>query len=65
VPLQVEPQLIRPSPLVTVPCPVLLTVSVNDGAVLRVKLAETVCAALIVTVQPPAPLHAPLQPAKL
>ena len=63
--LQVEPQLIMPSPLATVPFPGLLTVSVKDGPICCVKLAKTVCAAFIVTLQAPVPRQAPLQPAKL
>jgi hypothetical protein len=54
-----------PGQLVTVPIPLTPTVSVSGGIELAENIAETLCAAFIVTVQPPVPLHAPPQPAKL
>ena len=60
---QVAPQLIRPGVPVTVPVPVpfLATDSVNLGT----KLADTDCAALMVTMHVPVPeQEAPLQPVK-
>jgi hypothetical protein len=51
--------------LVTVPIPVTPTLSVLGGAEADENVAETLCAAFIVTVQLPVPLHAPPQPAKL
>ena len=68
--MQVAPQLMPPGLLETLPVPVpdLVTVSakfVGAGGVV-VKLAVTLCAALIVTAQVEAvPLHAPPQPVKL
>src|SRR5207302_782519 len=62
---QVVPQAMPAGALVTVPlpAPVLLTVSVKDG---RAKVAVTVCAAFIVTVQVPVPEQPPpLQPVKV
>ena len=47
--------------LVTVPLPVLLT---ESAKVCCVKVADTLCAEFIVTMQPPVPLQAPPQPAK-
>ena len=49
--------------LVTVPVPDLTTVSVYLGS--AVKVAATLWAALMVTVQIPVPVQAPLQPANL
>ena len=58
------PQLIPAGALVTVPLPVpaLLTVSAK---VCGVKVAVTVVAALMLTVQAPVPVHAPVQPLKV
>ena len=62
----VEPQLIPAGLLVTVlveaPEPDFVTFRITGG--FSVKVAVTVWAALIVTVQAPVPLHAPDQPAK-
>jgi hypothetical protein len=58
--LQVDGQLMPEGELVTVPLPVTLTVNVDSW----VKVAVTARAVLIVTVQPPVPLQAPLQPLK-
>ena len=65
--MQLVPQLaIPPSSELTVPLPVptLLTVTARLKRC-GVKLAVTDCAALIVTVQMPVPVHAPLQPPKV
>ncbi len=59
--LQVEPQLMPVGELVTVPLPVSLTESVNSC----VNVADTLSAALMVTMQLPVPLQAPLQPVKV
>ena len=56
------PQLIPAGALMTVPLPALLTVSAK---VWVVKVAVTVVAALMLTVQVPVPVHAPLQPLKV
>ena len=47
--------------LVTVPLPVLPTESAKDSCV---KVADTLCAEFIVTMQLPVPLQAPPQPVK-
>ncbi len=57
---EVTVQLIPPLP-VTVPLPVPTPVTVT---VVELKVAPTDCAAVIVTEQAPAPVQAPLQPAK-
>jgi hypothetical protein len=49
---------------VPLPVPTLLTVTVRLKRC-RVKVAVTDCAALIVTVHGPVPLHAPVHPVKL
>jgi hypothetical protein len=60
---QLLPQLaIPPSSELTVPLPLTVTLRVKDC---RSKVAVTDCAALIVTVHGPVPLHAPLHPVKL
>src|SRR5438552_1401910 len=60
---QVAPQAMPAGALVTVPLPVLLTVSVKDC---RAKVAVTACAAFTVTVQAPVPEQPPpLQPEKV
>ena len=46
------------------PMPTLLTATARLKRC-RVKVAVTDCAALIVTVQAPVPVHAPLQPLKI
>ena len=56
----VEPQLIPAGLLVTVPVPLLVTLSVYLGS--EVKLALTLLAAFMVTTQTPVPEQAPLQP---
>ena len=66
--LQSLPQLIRPSPLVTVPVPLppFCTVSAKFPGGFCVKVAVTDLAGSIVTTQVPVPGHPdPLQPAKL
>ena len=61
------PQLMPAGALVTVPLPVptLLSVSAKVWAVCGVKVAVTVVAALMLTVQAPVPVHAPVQPLKV
>ena len=51
--------------LVTVPAPVTPTVNVLEGIEFDENIAETLCAAFIVTLQLPVPPQAPPQPAKL
>jgi hypothetical protein len=64
--LQVVPQLMPPVFDVTVPAPVpfLATVSAKLAVVL-LNVAVTLRAWVIDTVQPPVPVHAPLQPANV
>ncbi|CAK0767986.1 conserved hypothetical protein [Gammaproteobacteria bacterium] len=63
---QIEPQLIPEGELVTVPAPVPDLPTVRMGVtVLRLKVAVTLLAADMVTVQLPVPVQSPLQPAKL
>jgi len=62
--LQVAPQLMPAGMLVTVPLPLSLTARVNEGEVFCVKVARTLSAAFIVTLQAPLPPHAPLHPLK-
>jgi hypothetical protein len=59
--VQVAPQSIPAGVLVTVPVPVPARVTVSAN-VTTVNVAVTLRAWLIDTVQPPVPVHAPLQP---
>jgi len=63
--LHVVSQLIPAGELVTAPLPASLTVSVKEDGEFCVNVADTFWVVFIVTVQPPAPLQAPPQPAKL
>jgi hypothetical protein len=66
VPLQVGELQLKPAgDVLTVPEPATLTESVKLGVVPFLKVALTLWFAFIVTVQLPAPLHAPPQPVKL
>ena len=51
--------------IVPEPEPVLATLRLKPGSVLTTKVAVTLCAWFIVTVQAPAPEQAPLQPVKV
>jgi hypothetical protein len=62
--LQVEPQLMPPLSLVTVPPPVPALVTVRAYCT-RVKVAVTDRAASMVTLHAPVPVQAPDQPAKV
>jgi len=62
--LQVPGQLMPVGVLATVPDPLPANVT-DSGKVTVLKVAVTDCAALIVTVQLPVPVQAPLHPAKL
>src|SRR5262249_36052966 len=59
---QLPPQSIPAGALVTVPLPVSPT---ESGKLFCVKLADTFCAAFIVTLQLPAPAQTPPHPVKL
>jgi len=57
---QVLPQLMDPSPLLTVPLPVPCLVTCNVGS--RLKVADTVCVEFMVTTHATVPEHAPPHP---
>jgi hypothetical protein len=63
--LQVPGQLIPVGALVTVPDPLPITVTDSGKVAVLLKVAVTDWAALIVTVQLPVPVQAPLHPAKV
>jgi hypothetical protein len=63
--LQTAPQLIPLGLLETLPAPTFVTVRVNVGTALVLKVAVTFLMAVIVTTQAPVPAQSPVQPAKL
>ena len=58
------PQLMFEAVTVPEPAPALLTLRLKPGSVLITKVAVTLCAWFMLTVQVPVPEQAPLQPLK-